>query len=94
MARAYGLGGGGLGTVGVGQQASGISMLTSAAKLEEERQRKNQQIELANRNANRQIGSTVGAAAGMAVGASYGSAGGPWGALIGGVIGGLAGGAF
>ena len=94
MARAYGLGGGGLGTIGVSEQASGIQMLGESAKLEEERNRRNEQIMVANKNANRQLGSAVGAAAGMSIGASYGSAGGPWGALLGGIIGGVAGGAF
>jgi len=82
--------GGGLVSVGLGQQRQAADMLGDAADQETERNIGNRQREQQRKAGNVQLGATGGAMAGAYYGASLG----PWGAVIGGVAGAIAGGLF
>ncbi len=95
MARAYGVGGGGLAGVAQGQQRMAAGMLGKAADQEQQREFKNESMERERKAGNTQLGSSLGGlAGGAAAGAMYGTAAGPYGMLIGGVLGAVAGGLF
>jgi hypothetical protein len=78
--------GGGLVSVGLGQQRQASDMLGNAADQEAERNIGNRQREQQRKAGNVQLGATAGA--------YYGSSLGPYGALIGGVVGAIGGGLF
>lgn len=71
-------------------QSEALSGMSEVARADEERRRKNEALEQADKQM--KTASTVGGAtSGALIGAQYGSAAGPWGIAIGAIIGGAAG---